>query len=686
MRTFILAEKPSVAKSFAQSLNVRFSIDHYENDEYVITNCIGHLYQACYPEDYDIKLKKWLKDDLPIIPQIFKYKVNESGKTQAKLVSTLLRKEKYNKIIIATDAGREGELIASIVLMMSGIKDKSNVYRFWCSSALTPQVIQSEIKKVKHISEYADIEKQGYYRAYADWLVGINITRLVTLLSGETLPCGRVKTAVLNEILSRENEVANFVPKNFFEYIALVSDGNKSFNAKMYESVDGKINTQYDKDSLDKNLFLNKIFIVENKDTQMKTVNAEKLLNLTALQKKAFKQLNLTPEQTLSVAQKLYEEYTCLSYPRTPSRVMGTTDVELTKEIFEKFSHSRERYTTFIDKSLFTEKNKNIYNDELLEDHHALIPLAEIPNEATDVEKAVFEIVVKQFFAVFSKPYEYEQTTLYLDCDGKKFIANGKKEKQIGWKSIMQNDDEQVDDEDNNDFSNINTSHLYCKQIKVVAKKTKPKPLYRFDTILSFMENPRDKSTDKKLVGLGTPATRAKILQDLIDDKYIQKSKKNLQVLERGKFLIAQLQKNKCLLPLIDTQTTTDWEEMLARDCNAFYDGIKDFVKNACTTVTIDARQKIKTSVGLCPVCHEEIYESKKNYYCSGYKKGCEFVIWKDVAGASIHKDDVAKLLTGGKTALKKCKSKAGKDFTCMFKLNSENKIEFVFADGKSRN
>ena len=680
MRTFILAEKPSVAKSFAQGLHVPFNKNYYENNEYVISNCIGHLYQAYYPEDYDERLKKWTKDDLPIIPQTFKYKESATVKDQARLVKKLLNQETYDKIIIATDAGREGELIASIVLMMSGIKDKSNVYRFWCSNALTSDVVQSEIKNVKHISEYANIEKQGYYRAYADWLVGINITRLITILSGEVFQCGRVKTAVLNEILSRENEIEHFTPKNYFEYIAIISDGNKSFNAKMYTNDNGQTNTQYDTNDIDKNLFLNKICAVENKDIQKKMVAPERLLNLTALQKKAFKQLNLTPEETLSIAQKLYEQYKCLSYPRTPSRVMGTTDVKLTRKIFEEFSHSRESYTTYIDQSLFDEKNKNIFNDELLEDHHALVPLAEISKNATDVEKSVFEIVVRQFFAVFSKPYEYEQTTFYLDCGGKKFIAKGKKELQIGWKSIMQNDNDNDEcDDENNDFSNISDSHLQCKDINAVAKKTRPKPMYRFDTILSFMENPRDKDMNKKLVGLGTPATRAKILQDLINDKYIKENKKHLQVLERGKFLITQLQKNKSLLPLIDIQTTTDWEEMLARDYNAFYNEIKNFVKNACTTVAVEAKQNPKSSIGLCPVCKKEIYEGKKNYYCSGYKNGCTFSIWKDVAGASVSKDDVSKLIAGNKTVQKKCKSKTGKNFTCMFQLNSENKIEFVF-------
>lgn len=682
MRTFILAEKPSVAKSFAEGLKVKRSGNHFENETYIITNCIGHLYQMYYPEDYDVRFKKWNKLDLPIIPDSFKYKVNAQVKEQARLVKKLLNQEPYERIIIATDAGREGELIASIVLAMSGIQDTSNVYRFWCSAALTPEVIQREINEVKSINEYVDIEKQGYYRAYADWLVGINITRLITLLSGEVFQCGRVKTAVLAEILRRENERVNFIPQTYFEYIASLSSDSKSITAKMYNMRDGKEHTQFDSSELDKSLFLNKIFSVENKDTVNKNMAPEKLLNLTALQKKAFKLLSLTPEETLNIAQKLYEEYKCLSYPRTPSRVMGSTDVKLTKEIFEKFSPLRESYTANIDPPLFDVNNKNIYNDALLEDHHALIPLTEIPENASDIEKQVFEIVVRQFFIAFSKPYEYELTILKLDCGGKKFIAKGKKDVQLGWKAVFPVVDEKQDiEEADNDFSDINLDNLVCTDISAVLKKTKPKPAYRFDTVLSFMENPRDKNAEKKLVGLGTPATRAKILQDLIDNKYIKEEKKNLQVLERGKFLVTQLQKNKGLLPLIDIQTTTDWEEMLSNDCDAFYERIKQFVKDACTSVAVDVKQSTKASLGKCPICHNDILEGNKNYYCSGYKDGCKFTVWKKISGATISTTDISRLLSGKETAKKSCKSKAGKDFTCMFKLNSENKIEFVFAE-----
>lgn len=683
-RCFILAEKPSVAKSFASALKVEWKNNHYENEKYIITNCIGHLYRAYYPEDYNVKYKEWNKDSLPIIPDTFKYKVNEYVKDQAQLVKQLLNKESYEKIVIATDAGREGELIASIVLKESSIFDTSNVYRFWCSSALTDETIQNEMQKLKPIREYANIEKQGYYRSFADWLVGINITRLVSLGSKVICHCGRVKTAVLYEIYRREQEIKNFVPKNYFENIAILSGENKSIKAKMYTVEGEKINTHFDTAIFNKEKFLNKTFLVEKKDTIEKKDLPDKLLNITALQKQAFKELGLSPDETLSIAQKLYEQYKCLSYPRTPSRVMGSTDVSLIKDIFTKLRPIREQYCKQIDISLIDETNKRLFNDELLEDHHALIPLCEISCKASEIEKKVFELVVKNFFANISKPYRYEVTTIYFNCDGEKFLSRGKKELELGFK-LIGNYSEQVEggESEENDFSQINFENLRCIDIVSTAKKTKPKAQYRFDSILAFMENPKDEASDKKLVGLGTPATRAKILQDLIDNKYIKEFKKNLEVLEHGEFLIKQIFSNTCLLPLIDVQTTTNWEEKLVSNSDEFYEQIKAFVKQACSSCNL--KPKEKKSLGSCPVCNAEIYEGKNNYYCSGYKNNCAFSISKQIAAATITVNDLSNLLNGKETDKKTCKSKQGKSFTCKFKLNGEGKIEFIFDNKKKR-
>lgn len=681
MKIFILTEKPSVAKSFAQTLRCAWQKKYWENETYIITNCIGHLYQSYYPEDYNENYKKWNIEDLPIIPKEFLYKVNDRVKEQAELIKYLLEKYSYEKIIIATDAGREGELIASIVLKMSGIKSKDNIYRFWESASLTDEVIKEGLKKVKPVIEYEKMESEGYYRSFADWLVGINISRLVTLGSGVVCRCGRVKTAVLYEVYKREQAIENFVPEIYFEKIAILESNDVNIKAKMYTKENDKINIKFSEKTLDKNNFLSKIFIVENKESTERVRNAEKLLNLTALQKKAFVELGLSPEQTLTVAQKLYEEYKCLSYPRTPSRVLGTSDVELAEKIYASFAPLRKQYTYSIQTSFFNINNKNIFNDALLEDHHALLPLCEIPSNASDIEKKVFEIVVKSFFACFSKPYIYEETNLYLSCENEKFFAKGKKDLDLGWKEIysqVKNVDEEGEEE-MNDFSKLDLSNLKCIDINAVEKKTKAKPKYRFDSILAFMENPKNEDGTKKLVGIGTPATRAKILEDLIKEKYLKEQKKNLEVTDDGKFLIKQVLSNECLTPLVDIQTTTKWEEALSDDASVFYEDVKKFVINACKNSKFELVQNNKKKIGLCPVCKKEIYEGTKNYYCSGYKEGCRFSIFKNVSSTIISENDVQDLLNGKLTQKKKCKSKAGKEFTCKFKLGADKKLEFVF-------
>lgn len=675
MKIFILAEKPSVAKSFAQALNARYEKGYYKNDTYVISNCIGHLYRTYFPEEYDPKYKFWSKDDLPIIPNEFLYKANIETKKQAELIEYLLGKYSYDKIIIATDAGREGQLIASIVLKMSGITDKDNIYRFWSSSALTDETIKEELKNIKPINEYSKIEAQGYYRSYADWLVGINISRLVTLLSGNLMHCGRVKLAVLYELYNRENKIKNFVSEPYFEVIAFLNDGVNKIKAKMYKVENEKVNSKFKTIDIDKNKFLHKIFTVRNKDTKTIDVMSEKLFNITALQKKAFAKFGLSPDQTLQIAQTLYEQYKCLSYPRTPSRVMGSGDLPLLEKIFKKFSSLRVDYVQQIDKSLFNVNNTRVFNNKLLEDHHALIPLDEIPENAKDIEKKVFELVVKNFFCVFSKPYRYEATTVYLTCEDKNFIAKGINILDLGFKKIE--NDEEVKEKLENNFSKVNFEHLNCVDIKTLEKKTEPEPMYRFDTILSFMENPKKDNVEKKLVGLGTPATRASILNELIKGQYIVEEKKYLRVQDRGKLLINYILSNDVLKPLIDVETTMKWEESLANDSESFYKNIKDFVKTACDKTKITMTKP--KSIGKCPLCHSEIYEGKSNWYCSNYKNGCKFSIWKEISGAKLNITDFKNLILGKETDEKKCKSKDGKPYQCKFKLDEKGFVKFIF-------
>lgn len=672
--TFILTEKPSVAKAFAHALTVPFTGSYYENNRYLITNCLGHLFQAFDPEDYEVHYKKWSLSDLPIIPHTIRFKKIEASKKQANLVVSLLQTHRSDIIIIATDAGREGELIARIVLSEAGISDTKNIFRFWTSSALTPPVITEALKKVKPLSDYNELARQGYARQKADWLVGINISRLLSLYAKTLLSVGRVQTAVLAEIFRREKEIADFIPTPYYEYVAKIASSEAIFTARAYtKNEDGLIITAFKTDCFTLERFLKKPVAVQEIKQEQKKEVPPLLFNLSALQRAAFSSLSLSPDQTLAIAQTLYEKYQCLSYPRTPSRVMGSADVPLIKDVFERMSAVYPEYTGAVDTALLEARNTRLFNDAQLEDHHALIPLQAIPDTASKTEKAVFSLVVRQFFASFSHLFVYEMQTLFLMINGVPFIARGRKTLQSGWKSLFSKEGENADEtgvpdkNEENTFDGIDTAHLLCTEVRTEKKKTQSKKPYRYDSLLQFMEKPKENG--KHSASLGTEATRAAIIQTLLDRAYIHEEKKNLHLLEKGNFLIQQLEKFPLLSPLISARETAEWEYALKTDSKTFLEKIETFVSNVCKeqlSIAVFEKQKI----GTCPLCGGAVVEMEKAFSCNQYSvTGCRFTIWKKTYGTLLSASDAALLLNGKSVRKKNCKSKAGKVFSCILSL-----------------
>ena len=672
--TFILTEKPSVAKAFASALAVPFTGAYYQNSSYLITNCLGHLFQAFDPEDYQAHYKKWCLADLPILPHHIRFKKIDSSKKQADLVVSLLQAHRNDTIIIATDAGREGELIARIVLSEAGITDTHNIFRFWSSSALTAPVITATLKNVKPLSAYNDLARQGYARQKADWLVGINISRLLSIHAKTLLSVGRVQTAVLAELFRREKEIAQFIPAPYYEYLAKVASSEATFIAKAYQkNEDGSITTAFPSDCLTVDRFLNKPVTVQEIKKEQKQEPPPLLFNLSALQRAAFASLSLSPEATLTIAQTLYEKYQCLSYPRTPSRVMGSADVPLMHDVFVRMRTLYPDYTNAADATLLEDKNTRLFNDAKLEDHHALIPLQAIPDSASNVEKNVFLLVVRQFFAALSRTFIYESQMLFLTIDGVPFIARGTQTREIGWKYLFAQQTDITDEKhgqeqrEENSFDCLDAAHLVCREVQREKKKTQSKKPYRYDSLLQFMEKP--KQDGKHVASLGTEATRAAIIQTLLDRAYIIEKNKNLCLLEKGIFLIQQLEKFPLLHPLISIDETAEWEYALKTDSQAFLEKIEAFISTACREqkpIAVFEKQKI----GICPLCGGAVIETNKAFSCAQYPRtGCRFAIWKKTYGTTLTASDAAKLLQGEKLRKKNCKSKAGKSFSCIFSL-----------------
>jgi DNA topoisomerase-3 len=691
----ILTEKPSVAKAFADALGVTRKENYYENGEHCIVNALGHLLEDYSPEDYDPALKKWAIEGLPIIPQQVKYKAIEKTKAQLAVVKSCFNRHKNDPFLLATDAEREGELIGAEILDYVGFANYAHARRFWVSEALTPDVIRKGIENAKPLAEYKSYREQGFVRQFADWLVGMNLTRLVTLKSNKLLHFGRVQTAVLGAVFEREKSIASFTPEYFFE-VKAVLQGENAFSVKLVNKDNAEHPTRFTANSglpaieevqkaIDKNSM--KTGVITEMNKEKKTVQPPQLFNLTALQKEAHKLYGYSPEQTLEIAQSLYEKHKCLSYPRTPSRVMGNDNVELIKSIYEKLkkenSHAgtdHEEYLKGADPALINADNKRLFNSAELQDHHALIPLEILPEDTSDYENNIYDLVYERFFIILKPPYVYNSASINVDISGHNFIGNGIEIIDAGWKMGANNDDDEVPE----NYSGLVQGKEYkVSSVKIQEKQTEPKKHYTFASLLQLMENPRG-DDGKHLTGLGTPATRGAILQKLVDRKYVSLKGKNVLISDDGKFLIENILKNDELSAFISVPETTRWEEQLHGNTTDFIEGIKNFVRGAVKNTGMDAYKHEKKPLGKCPLCGGDVYEGGKNYYCGNYKaeKPCRLTIWKEICQASVDHSDMQALLAGKQTKVKKCVSKAGKGFNAKFEL-VDGKIECRFEEKK---
>jgi DNA topoisomerase-3 len=697
----ILTEKPSVAKAFAEALGVTRKENYWENSEHCIVNALGHLLEDYSPEDYDPALKKWEMESLPIIPQQVKYKAVEKTKAQLSVVKSCFNRHKNSPFLLATDAEREGELIGAEILDYVGFAGYAHARRFWVSEALTTGVILKGIENAKLLAEYRSYREQGFARQFADWLVGMNLTRLVSLKSNKLLHFGRVQTAVLGAVFEREKSIASFMPEKYFELqVGMEKDfptKTPCFSVKMINPDNTEYPTRFPDISLfdfikhTSHGYVEKGVITSLKKDK-KTVQPPQLFNLTALQKEAHKQYGYAPEQTLNIAQALYEKEKVLSYPRTPSRVMGDDNVELIKSIYEKLkSHCAgrkglEKFIQDSDPALISAGNKHIFNSAELQDHHALIPLAPLESE-NEEEKNIYFLVFEQFFNVLKPPYVYNSVSIDVDISGHKFIGNGIEVLEKGWRSYLDMTicmDDELDEDLHENYDGLEQGKAYpIVTVSKLEQKTSPKKHYTFASLLQLMENPRG-DDGKHLTGLGTSAMRGAILQKLVDRKYVSLKGKNVLISDDGNFLIENVLKNDGLAAFVSVPETTRWEEQLHDNTTAFIEGIKNFVRGAVKSTGMDAYQHEKKSLGKCPLCGGDVYEGNKNYYCGNYKaeNPCRFTIWKEICQASVNHSDMQTLLSGKQTKVKKCVSKAGKGFNAKFEL-VDGKIEFRFEEKK---
>ena len=744
MTELILTEKYSVAADFAKALDVRKKGDgFFESDNYIITWAVGHLVELFEPEDYDISLKKWRLETLPVIPEKFRYKPIVRSIKQFNIIKRLLKSKNFDQVIIATDAGREGEVIARTILLEAGFTDKQKIKRFWTSQALVPEVVRDTMNKLSPVTDYDRLWRAGYYRQVADWLVGMNCTRVLTVRLNDLFSVGRVQTAVLALLVDRKIDRDNFIPQTYWVIKADFFNAKGRWTGNWFRKKESNLNKKKDVEEL-----IEKLSIAKNQGNVL-SVNKQKkkeapplLFSLTELQQEANIKFGFSAKKTLNIAQSLYQDKKCLSYPRTDSKVLGTKNLNLVTDIIGKLKTTYGETFQNIDYSSISLSNKRVFNDARLTDHHALIPFKPLAGNATGDEFKVFNLVLKRFAAAFHPDCEFEQTNVVTELSGETFKTFGKVILVLGWREIYKQD--KAKQGKNAEVKTIpplaKGDSANCDKVFPKEKQTTPPPEYTDALILKDMTNPGkfvDEDEIKKFfrgdTGIGTQSTRAQIIETLLTRKYADRVGKTIIGTEKGVFLIKTLRKTKTATVLTSPEETARWEMNLNRIALGdvlpdqlsstqgdyspdrgknnnlqFLKNIKEFVTssvNELKTAELGQRPPAANSNfsgfdnqtgfnkldGLCPDCGGEITENRKAYGCIGKvgeSGGCGFVIWAKIARKNISLKMAENLLKLKKTGpFKGFVSKKKKKFSASLKIetvNGQSRVAFDFDNSGS--
>ncbi len=591
-KRLVLAEKPSVGRDIARVLNCGKQGNGYlEGKDYIVTWALGHLVTLADPEAYDVKYKSWNLEDLPMLPKHFKLVVIPKTSKQFKMVKEQMLRKDVEEIIIATDAGREGELVARWIIDKVGVKKP--IKRLWISS-VTDKAIKEGFKSLKDGRQYDNLYSSAIARSEADWIVGMNATRALTTKHNAQLSCGRVQTPTLAMIAKREEEIKQFKPKTYYGLTA-ISEGikwtwqdNKTKETKTFD--EQKI-TQLVKSLQQESIYIEKVIKTEKK------AYAPGLYDLTELQRDANRLFGFSAKETLSIMQKLYEHHKVLTYPRTDSRYLSTDIVETLPERLKAVAIGPYRSVA---SQLLKSKivaNKSFVDDKKVSDHHAIIPTEQtaLLTDLSDKERKIFDLVIKRFLAVLSKPFVYEQTTLVAKIKTEIFTAKGKRVISLGFKEIYSHHEEASDDNQNLPLVAEGTILPIAKLIQTTGR-TQPPAYFNEGTLLSAMENPARfmSGASKEVVktlsttgGLGTVATRADIIEKLFNSFMIEKKGQDIHLTSKGRQLL-DLAPNELKSP----ELTGQWEQKLSDIANGklkrqtFVNQMRDYA----TTVVAEIR------------------------------------------------------------------------------------------------
>ena len=653
----VIAEKPSVARAIAAVIGADQRRDGYlEGGGYLVSWCVGHLVELAAPEKYETKYEKWRYEDLPILPDPWKYEVKAGVKDQYQVLKKLMQDERVESLVCATDAGREGELIFRLVYQMASCKKPFE--RLWISS-MEEEAIQEGFENLRPGYEYDRLYESALCRQEADWLVGMNGTRLFTVLyAGKTLKVGRVQTPTLAMLADREMQIADFKKEPYYR-VRILTDGMEAYSEKLA-----------DKETAERiqKICQNAQAQVMDIQREEKTISPPKLYDLTTLQRDANRLFGYTAKQTLDYVQSLYEKK-LVTYPRTDSQYlsddMADTAAAMIDHIFQSGLAVRKEETVW--------NTGRLLNSKKVTDHHAIIPTAEIVKgkvlQLPKAENTVLTLIVSRFLCAAGEEQEQERIRVNMDCSGYAFEANGKIIGKRGWKQyeLKAGDTSETADQE----EEINLPSLVPGQVlKVIQAEvkeafTQPPKHFTEDSLLSAMEragaDEMDQNVERK--GLGTPATRADIIEKLVKDGFVIRKKKQLIPTEDGMKLITVLPEQ-----VKSPKLTADWENRLVLVSKGkltretFMGEIEAMVRNLVETYhevggeKKDLFRKNTEELGKCPICRKPVLKGKYGIYCSGK---CGMNVGRAM-GKELSEEQVKKLLEGKKILVKGLKNKAG--------------------------
>lgn len=722
-KKLIIAEKPSVAADIAKALGgLTKHDDYFENDEYVVSSAIGHLLELACPEEYEVKRGKWSFTHLPVIPPHFALRPIEKTESRLKLLTKLIKRKDVDALINACDAGREGELIFNYIAQHS--KTTKPIQRLWLQS-MTQQAIRDGFTRLRSGADMSGLADAAVCRSESDWLVGINGTRAMTAFNSKTggfhlTTVGRVQTPTLAIVVEREKKIREFKPRPYWEVEASFAVQAGEYAGKW---IDENFKGKEDGEARDEHARADRIWDQAKAEAiraacvgQVGEVSEESkpetrlsplLFDLTSLQREANARFGFSAKNTLGLAQALYEKHKVLTYPRTDSRYLpedylGTVKATLSMLTGEGAGKGHDevllsRYAPFAHQVLarnWVVPNKRIFNNAKVSDHFAIIPTTQAPKNLSEPEQKLYDFVVKRFLAVFFPAAEYQVTTRITRVASHPFKTEGKVLVNPGWLAVYGKEGQEGEE---GNLPKVEAKEKAAtEEVNIKATETRPPPRYSEATLLSAMEGAGKMVEDEELKaamagrGLGTPATRAQIIENLLAEQYMLREGRELIPTAKA-FSLLTLLNGLGVNELTAPELTGDWEWKLGRiekgemSRQEFMQEIAEMTRLIVERAKTYDSDTIPGDFGIlkapCPKCGGLVRETYKKFQCSD----CDFALWKIVAGRQFEPEEIETLLTERTIGpLTGFRNKMGRPFAASMKLNDKHETEFDFGQGSA--